>query len=197
MEGHGAHLPINTDALIASHVADSLARRNNWISLPPITYTIAVPKRVGNVDISPNTLESYLGEILDHFTRFGQDEFIIVLGHGGPDMRKAIEHACSQLCKRKAIRILAFHISRILRKLSLIDRSTDKHAGTWETSFILMIDESLVGDLSIYKTEEDLIRYRVIGDPTKATKTLARKLLESVTNEIIETYRKNIRGCYF
>ncbi len=49
VEGHGAHLPINTDALIAEFVADRLAERNGWISLPPITYTIAVLVRPGNV----------------------------------------------------------------------------------------------------------------------------------------------------
>ncbi len=40
---HGAHLPIDTDTLIASFIADKLTERNNWILLPPITYTIAVP----------------------------------------------------------------------------------------------------------------------------------------------------------
>ncbi len=36
LEGHGAHLPIDTDALIASFLADELAKRNSWVSLPPI-----------------------------------------------------------------------------------------------------------------------------------------------------------------
>ncbi len=43
VESHGAHLPIDTDTLIACFIADKLAQRNGWISLPPITYTIAAP----------------------------------------------------------------------------------------------------------------------------------------------------------
>ncbi len=122
VEGHGAHLPILTDTLIASLVSEELAERNGWISLPPVTYTIAVPARIGNVGISNETFGSYLREIIEHFIEFGQKRFILILGHGGPDMKETIREEGTKLCENREISIFAFHVMRVLEDLKLIDQ---------------------------------------------------------------------------
>ena len=197
LEGHGAHLPIDTDALIAGFIADELARRNDRISLPPIIYTIAVPVRPGNVYIEPEVFGAYLLSIIKHFVEFGQKKFILVLGHGGPDIKNTIIRVCDSLCKEHKVSIAAFHIAYILNKLGLVDTSRDKHAGMWETSMVMAIDNNLVGDLSIYKGV-DPRKYGVIGNPLQASSETGYRYIRAVIN-YIENYIKSpqFRGCYY
>lgn len=199
VEGHGLHLPINTDTLIAEFIADKLAERNNWISLPPITYTIAVPVRPGNVHIPVKVFREYLKSILEHFISFSQKKFIIVMGHGGPEMKNSIIEACDYLCKKYDTLIAIFHASQILRKLGLINTSIDKHAGMWETSIIMAIDDNLVKNLDFYKKHNNFYKYGVIGDPLKASPNKGLKFAEAIINYIESIFRRlmyhNI--CYY
>jgi len=197
LEGHGAHLPIDTDAIIASFVADELARRNNWISLPPIIYTIAVPVRPGNVYIEPEVFGAYLSSIIKHFIEFGQRRFVIVLGHGGPDIKNTIIKVCDDLCREYGATIAVFHIAHVLNKLGLVDTSKDKHAGVWETSIVMAIDASLVGNLSIYK-ETNPKKYGVVGDPLQASSETGYRYIEAVIN-YMENFIKSpkFKECYY
>ncbi len=197
LEGHGAHLPIDTDALIASFVADELARRNSWISLPPIIYTITVPVRPGNVYIRPEVFGAYLFSIIKHFVEFKQKKFILILGHGGPDIKNTIIKVCDSLCKEHKVSIAAFHIAYILNKLGLVNTSKDKHAGKWETSLVMAIDNNLVSDLSIYR-EVDPRKYGVVGNPLQASPEIGCRYIETIIN-YIENFTKSsrFRGCYY
>jgi creatinine amidohydrolase len=190
VEGHGAHLPISTDHLLASLISDKLAEKNGWISLPPVSYSIAVPVRIGNVDISTDTLGDYLGEILEHFTDFGQRSFILILGHGGPNMKNTIEGVCTKLCQEKEITIRAFHTLRVLEDLKLVDQKEDRHAGMWETSLMLVGHPELVGDIRVYTGSEDRRRYAVFGDPIKATRQIGEEYLKQVLERIEDVLRE-------
>jgi creatinine amidohydrolase len=170
VESHGAHLPISTDSLIASHISDQLAKRNSWISLPPVAYSIAVPSRIGNVGISKETLGGYLKEIIQHFVDFGHRRFILILGHGGPDMKSTIGAACESVCGNHRISIHAYHILKVLEDLDLVNQATDRHAGEWETSLMLFLHNEVVGDIDQYDNAEDIERFGVFGDPKKASK---------------------------
>ncbi|WFO74810.1 creatininase family protein [Desulfurococcaceae archaeon MEX13E-LK6-19] len=198
VEAHGVHLPIDTDTLIATFLADKLAERNNWVSLPPITYTIAVPVRPGNVHIPPEIFRDYLKAVLEHFISFGQRMFIIVMGHGGPDMKKSVVNACNYLCRKYDATITVFHISQILKDLHLVDTSIDKHAGMWETSIIMAIDSNLVKNLDLYRKCRDPRRYGVAGDPLKASPNQGLKLIEAVVGYIEDFIRNPAYSkCYY
>ncbi|RLG89150.1 MAG: hypothetical protein DRO15_01215 [Thermoprotei archaeon] len=197
VEGHGAHLPINTDTLIASFIADKLAERNGWVSLPPITYTIAIPIRPRNVHVKPRTFGDYLQSIIEHFIKFGQEKFVLIIGHGGPQMKKAIIEACNNLYESHNASIIAFRVARILEELNLVDTSKDKHAGTWETSCIMVINSSLVRDLEVYRRLEPR-KYGVIGNPLEASPELGLEFIEAVISHI-ENFIKSFRfsECYY
>ena len=198
VEGHGAHLPIDTDTLIASFIADKLAERNNWVSLPPITYTIAVPVRPGNVCVPPKVFRDYLRAVLEHFVSFGQRKFVIVMGHGGPDMKSSVTDACNVLCRERNAAIAVFHVSQVLKDLNLVDTSTDKHAGMWETSIVMAIDASLVKGLDAYREPNDLRKYGVAGDPLRASSDKGLKFIESVLNHIQSVASGVTHGrCYY
>jgi len=192
VEGHGLHLPITTDTIIAEYIADKLAERNNWISLPLITYSIARPVRIGNVNISKDVFTEYIKDILRHFIEFGQKFFIIILGHGGPEIKESLRSMVRNLTAYSNITVYIFHILKVLETLGLVDQRIDRHAGEWETSLMLFINPSLVGD---QKVAERAIpsKYGVYGDPTKATAEKGAKFVnqiiqhvEQVVNELVE-----------
>jgi creatinine amidohydrolase len=196
VEGHGAHLPVSTDYLIASHVSDELAARNGWISLPPVTYSYAVPSRIGNVGISRETLGAYVKETIQHFVDFGQKRFTLILGHGGPDMKGAISTAGESLCRDNEISILGLHILRVLEDLGLVDQAKDRHAGEWETSLMLSISNEVVGNVDEYERAEDVERFGVFGDPTRATDAKGKEYRERLVKRI-EGEISTLRGLGF
>jgi creatinine amidohydrolase len=189
VEGHGVHLPITTDTLIASHISDELASGNGWISLPPIAYSIAVPSRIGNVGISQETLGGYVKETIRHFVDFGQKRFILILGHGGPDMKSTISAACESLCRDHRISILAFHILRVLEDLGRVNQATDRHAGEWETSLMLSLHQEVVGDIDEYGSAQDIKRFGVFGDPRRASEARGKEHLERLFKRIEDDIR--------
>ncbi len=199
VEGHGLHLPVNTDTVIASFIADKLAERNKWVSLPPITYTVTVPVRPGNVHVPSRVLKEYLRSILEHFISFGQKEFILIVGHGGPEMKNVLVEVCDNLCRGWGAVINAFHISRILSDLGLVDTGVDRHAGEWETSIVMAIDNSLVKNLGFYQGCGDPHRYGVVGNPLKASPAKGMRYVEAVINYIEESFARNVtrRKCYY
>ncbi len=199
VEGHGLHLPVNTDTIIASFIADKLAERNKWVSLPPITYTVTVPVRPGNVHVPSRVLKEYLRSILEHFISFGQKEFILIVGHGGPEMKNALVEVCDNLCRGWGAVINAFRISRILNDLGLADTGVDRHAGEWETSIMMAIDNSLVKNLGFYQGCGDPHRYGVVGNPLKASPAKGLRYVEAVINYIEESFARNVtrRKCYY
>ncbi len=198
IEGHGAHLPIDTDVLIASFIADEVAKRFGWVSLPPVTYSITVPTRVSNVCIPTRVFSEYLKSILEHFASYGQRKFVIVLGHGGPDMKRAVVNACSPICLERGAAVGVYHVSQILRDLGLVDTSIDRHAGGWETSMVMAIDGGLVKSLSAYRSLEDLRRYGVAGNPLEASPQRGAELINAVVSYVGEEAKKLELGkCIF
>ncbi len=148
--------------------------------------------------VPPEVFKDYLRAILEHFISFGQKRFIIVMGHGGPDMKNAITEACSPLCRRHGVTIAVFHVSQILRDLHLVDTTIDKHAGTWETSIIMAIDSSLVKNLDLYRECGDPRRYGVVGDSLKASRDQGLKLVEAVVSYIENFVRSPMHSkCYY
>ncbi len=199
VEGHGLHLPVNTDTIIASFIADKLAERNKWVSLPPITYTVTVPVRPGNVHVPSRVLKEYLRSILEHFISFGQKEFIVIMGHGGPEMKEVVVEVCDNLCRGWGTVINVFHVSRILKDLQLVDTDSDKHAGEWETSIMMAIDDSLVKNLGFYRECGDPRCYGVVGNPLEASPAKGLRYIEAVINYIKESFTRNVahRKCYY
>lgn len=128
-------------------------------------------------------------EIIQHFVDFGQRRFILILGHGGPDMKSTIGATCESVCRNHRISIHAFHILRVLEDLGLVNQATDRHAGKWETSLMLSLHNEVVGDVDEYGSTEDIERFGVFGDPKKASKARGAEHLERLFKQIEDDVR--------
>jgi len=103
------------------------------------------------VHVPPMVFRDYPRSIIEHFIKFGQRRFVIVMGHGGHEMKNSVAEACNSLCRNHDVAIVAFYIAYILEELNLVNTFTDKHVEMWKTSIIMAIDSSLVRDLSLYR----------------------------------------------
>ena len=191
LEGHGYHLPLNTDAIIAEEMATRVARKGGFVSVPAITYTIASLNRPGNVELRPQTFEALVRDVVRSFAKFGLRRFIILLGHGGPDMKKGLTEVASDLLSEQSVlHISILHISRIVARVSSIDTSKDRHAGEWETSLMLHFRSEVVGEKRV-KDFSFPSKHGVIGDPTKATEEQGEELTTSIVDWIENWINKN------
>nr|ADQ54415.1 creatininase [uncultured marine crenarchaeote E37-7F] len=199
IEGHGYHLPLNTDVIIAEEIASRVACKRGYLSLLAITYTITPSVRFGNVELSNQTFESLVEDILESFVKFGVKRFIMVLGHGGLDMKMSlIKVASSLFTMRPEVHTSLLHISKIISKVSSIDTRKDRHAGEWETSFLLYFKPEVVGEKRV-KDFTFPSKHAIIGDPTIATKEKGEELTLKTVNWINDWIKERLEkpGVYY
>jgi len=85
IEAHGPHLPLGTDALMATYIAEEAARRTNVLLLPTVWYgnTYILDKFPGTISISNETLYRLYLDIFREVARNGVRYLVVVNGHGG------------------------------------------------------------------------------------------------------------------
>ena len=84
-EQHGAHLPLITDTLVASAIAERLAAAYDLFLLPPVTISCSHEHSAwaGTVSISHTTLTAVVTDVLASLRRSGIERLALVNGHGG------------------------------------------------------------------------------------------------------------------
>jgi creatinine amidohydrolase/Fe(II)-dependent formamide hydrolase-like protein len=156
---------------------------------PPLSYSITLLNRPGNILLSDSTLKAFIQEIVDSLVTFGVKKFVFILGHGGPDMKKAIERAFTDLIRKfPFLSLSAVHIAQIIGEVSDIDITKDKHAGKWETSLLMVLKLKAV-KIRRLKEYRYIKQARIHGNPTKASKKTGGKLVENITKWIIRWIR--------
>ena len=94
VEYHGPHLPIGTDLLIASRVAEEAERLCDCVLAPPLPYgptmSWAGGPEEGEMDFDPSVLKAYAKETLRHFMRMGFQRIYIIQHHQGPEGAQAL-----------------------------------------------------------------------------------------------------------
>ena len=87
-EQHGPHLPMGTDAIFATEMAEALAERLNGLVLPTLSYGYKSQARSGGGQTFPGTtsldggtLISSTTEILRELSRHGVKKLVILDGH--------------------------------------------------------------------------------------------------------------------
>ena len=84
-EQHGPYLPLVTDTLIATAIADAISRNYNVFQLPAITFGCSHEHSdfPGTVSISATTLAAVVGDIRRSLRQQDINALIVVNGHGG------------------------------------------------------------------------------------------------------------------
>jgi mycofactocin system creatininase family protein len=190
-EQHGPHLPLSTDTDIAQALADRLARRRSDIVVAPAVPYGASGEHAGfagTLSIGHEALELLLVELV----RSATDSFkhvLIVNGHGGNVPTLAA--ACARL-RDESRDVLVWSPSW----------GGDAHAGRTETSVMLALDGSRVGEsreAGATGHQRDLLpqlrrgglrsvtHNGVLGDPSGASAEEGQTLLDAALVDLEAT----------
>lgn len=148
-EQHGTHLPLTTDTLVASVIAEKIADRYALFCLPPITFSCSHEHEQfpGTVSISAQTLIALIADIRASLARQNILRLVIVNGHGGNYVLSNIAQEANVTSRTVALYPAREDIdtARATAKMATTTHH-DMHGGEWETSILLHSHPQLVRD---------------------------------------------------
>jgi creatinine amidohydrolase len=143
-EQHGAFLPLATDTVIATIVAEAIGAAYPVLRLPPITISCSHEHAgwAGTVSISAATLAAVVRDIAQSLHRSGIGKLVLVNGHGG-------NYVLSNVVQEAAGSMALFPTFEVWAKARTAagittSNDTDMHAGELETSLLLHAHPHLV-----------------------------------------------------
>lgn len=171
VEQHGPHLPLGTDFLYAEHVCLAVAERVHGLVAPGFPYGICRTMRnfAGTISLSPGTFTPLLREILSEYVRHGARKIALLAGHAEDAQEGAMREAALPLVNADpTLRILVIgpyaFVDPIREEAGLV--GTDGHAGSIETSEMLVVAEDLVHlDRIPPVTRPRLSRFQIAAHP--------------------------------
>ena len=149
-EQHGPYLPLVTDTLIATAVAEAINLRHNIFQLPAVTFGCSHEHSAfpGTISLSPATLAAVVTDICTSLVQQGIRALMVVNGHGG---NYVLGNVVQQANTDGAMRV-GLYPSRAdwteARRAADIASSNhdDMHAGELETSILLAAHPAYVHD---------------------------------------------------
>lgn len=203
IEQHGPHLPLGTDLFYAEHVCLAVAERVNGLVAPGFPYGVCRTMRnfPGTVSLSPETFAPLLRGILAEYVRHGARKLVLLAGHAEDAQEGAMRDAALPLVNADpALRILVIgpyaFLEPIRREAGLV--GTDGHAGSIETSEMLIVGEDRVHlDRIPQVTRPRLSRFQVTarpeaefptgvrGDTSKVSHALGNRAVQHTVAEIL------------
>lgn len=139
-EQHGPYLPLVTDTLFASIIANAIAHVYSVLQLPPITVSCSHEHKAwpGTVSISACTLYAVVSDIHDSLQRAGVPKLILINGHGGNYVLRNVVQEASE--HRPSMALFPsgsdWDRARIASEM-VTSNHDDMHAGELETSMLL------------------------------------------------------------
>ncbi|KZB86882.1 creatininase family protein [Amycolatopsis regifaucium] len=199
-EQHGPYLPLATDAVIATTIADALAAAYPVLRLPPITIGCSHEHAdwPGTVSVSAATLYAVVNDVAASLRRSGVGKLVLVNAHGGNYvLSNVVQESTSPMALFPGLEgwQAAHHAAGLETSLD-----SDMHAGELETSLLLHAHPSLVrpgfaeadhlADDRRHLLTVGLRPYSesgVVGRPSLGTAEKGRLVLESLVESFADT----------
>lgn len=141
---HGGHLPMNTDFIQASWLADRLALDYDLLIWPVVDYGFypAFVEFPGSVSLSEATFSSVIADIIDSILSYGIDRIAVL--NTGISTIEPLKNVQTQFGGNMGlINVYSGHqFKQTLARVT--DQEHGGHADEVETSIMLAIDETLV-----------------------------------------------------
>jgi len=207
IERHGDHLPLGTDNIVPSWIAEKVAEGldRNVVILPPISYgvTVTLAKFPGSINIPSEVFMRYVKHVLLEVYRNGVKYLVILNGHGGNT--RELQVVAKEVSSSTSLSILIIDWWRDVAQQKRQEIfQYPGHAGEDETSALMAIRPELVKmeyakdhvmpypTLKIYskKIENELFPEAVNGKATLATPEKGKEFMEAVVKEIIKAVKE-------
>ena len=154
MEQHGPHLPLGTDWYIASRIAQETAEQDGLLLLPGFAVGVSHEHRQfwGTLTVSPNQLRDQAIDVVRSLAAHDLQRIVFVNGHAsncGP-----LDEAARHL-REDGIHAFVFNWwQSVATTLAELFPDPTAHAGSLETSLMLVIDPDLVREERFDKASE-------------------------------------------
>ncbi|MFH8383568.1 creatininase family protein [Kitasatospora sp. NPDC018058] len=196
-EQHGDHLPLTTDTVVASLIAQRIATDYDLFLLPPITLSCSHEHAhmPGTVSISAATLYAVINDTWRSLQASGIPGLLIVNGHGGNYVLSNVVQEANTTGPRVALFPVREDWHRA-REAAALESSgaEDMHGGELEVSLLLHGAPHLVRD-GVENNDHDAperphlltlgmagyTRNGIIGRPSLGTAEKGKAILESLS----------------
>ncbi|MBA4602187.1 creatininase family protein [Thermoactinomyces sp. AMNI-1] len=205
LEQHGHHLPLGTDTIIASAIAQRLVHQfPSFYLLPvlPFSQSFEHVKFPGAVSLRTSTLLSVLGDIVSSLEHSGIQKLIIVNGHGGNHFLWNFVQEQNADCSKVFVAPSRKDWDFAYKQANLsVNLSDDMHAGEGETSILLFLGENVRKEeaVDVPSTPRTLLQVKGmraytktgnIGYPTRASEEKGKILLDSLVEHITPSVKE-------
>lgn len=150
IEQHGYHLPLKTDALLATHFGRLAGERTGILVAPTIHQSFSGGGLPGTINISPSVMALVVNDVLLSLCNQGFRNFYLLLCHGGSENARALDYALKLLLRTNPMFNQAMICLMPVWKFGGTDgwkkafREGDWHAGWLETSLVMAFEPDLV-----------------------------------------------------
>lgn len=180
-EEHGEHLPLCTDSVHSEQVALEVARKTKCLVAPPLRYGICNSTRnfPGTISIEFDSLHKIIRNILEEFIRNGFTRILILSGHAGQTHMTALKLAAREVVQQHEKESLDvtpriavcsdYDFAYELRGEYFSEK--DGHAGTIETSRMIVMRPDLVDSTKSKKSFPKLPRFEITANPERCFPT--------------------------
>jgi len=212
IEGHGPHLPLRTDLIIAEYLGQRVAEETGGLLLPALLYsqTWSLKDYPGTVSIDTETLAQTIKEIVQSLERHGVTRVFVLNCHAGNlEAIKAVERELQREGKVRTVNLTLPGMEEAIHRFCETPRwhSFYIHAEEMETSIMLAIAPDVVdmgkavkeypakpvyfGPVSI--SWREMTHSGVIGDATVATAGKGQQIMDMIvarTVAFINSYNR-------
>ncbi len=201
LEAHGTHLPLSTDAILPTFLAEKIAEKTKALVLPTIPFGDSwdFNNFDGTISIDPLVLTNYYAAVMKGVFKHRFRYLVVLNGHGGniQTLRIAAKDATEKGERFVIIINWWKDLAESVRKI--VEETPGGHAAEDETSELMHVRPDLV-DMSKAVSHrvvskftivsgnyrEELLPSAMYGDPRKATEEKGRLIMEQAEEELIE-----------
>ena len=212
-EQHGYHMTLNTDNIVADHIAKELAKATDCVVMPTLPYgqVWSAKDFPGTISLKERTFITVVKDIVESLESKGVKNIILFSGHWGNVAPLKI--AVRELLDEKGYENVYYLSYMDLKKHGAgimetkLWNGSGFHAGEIETSVLLAIDDTKVrmdkANCEYPEVPSDVgirpIPWKkfavsgIFGDATKATKEKGEAFIDNWMNDMVTLIKNNIK----
>lgn len=209
LEAHGNHLPLGTDTINPTYLAEKLAQRTKALVLPAVPFgeSWSFDAFRGTVSLRPETLLMIYRDVMTAVLRQGV-KFIVVLNGHGPNA--AILQQAAQSATEgtdSAVVVVNWWLDLAKQTREKLLQTPEGHAAEDETSEVLAVRPDLV-DLGSARGARVRTEFRIVsasrreallprgmyGEPETATVQKGKAIMQAAEDELVKLVQKLEQG---